>query len=218
MSQDKTTKQNGTTAAGYNLEALQREGRVLRQERSQSSNNHWLPNPANQGTQWKGSEASPLARILEKRPAFRVLIVDDSKPIRQLIRSLLNSFEVQNVGEASDGKDAIRSLQDSVPDLIITDLEMAPMNGIEFARQVRNNPRSPNPDMPIVIMTGHTERQRILEIHKSGLTEIMAKPVTPNFLSRNILVAMDRYDRKKASQLAAEADDETEDSDDFFNI
>ena len=210
----KQVKPNQRTVARYNADALNLE----RNQNLPGSRQPRSRDTSKQGATWKTGNESPLATILEQKPGFRILIVDDNKPIRQLIRSILLSFGVENIAEATDGRTAIRKLQETLPDLVITDLEMSPMNGLEFTHQVRNNPRSPEPDLPIILMTGHTEKRQIMEIRKAGLTEIIAKPVTPSFISRNILAAMGRFHQKKARQAAKLASHESADSEDFFSI
>jgi len=174
-------KTSTKTATGYDKSALEREQRRMAQPSEKKV--------------WKGAAESPIAGVLARNPNFRVMIVDDNRPVRHLVRSILLAFGVAHVDEADDGGDAIRRLLKETPDLVITDLEMAPMNGLEFTRQVRQNPQSPNPNLPIIVMTSYTEKERILEISRVGLTEVMAKPVTPKLLSRNITTAMENYER-----------------------
>jgi two-component system chemotaxis response regulator CheY len=207
------------SAGGYDNKALVQETIGLAQQG---------PVRESVGKVWKSGDASPLAPILEELPNFRVLIVDDNRPIRQLVRSLLLAFGVRNVDEAGSGVDAIRRINADIPDIVITDLEMSPMNGLEFTRQVRESPLSPKPDLPIIVMTAHTERQRIVEVLKAGLTEVMAKPITPKLLARNILTAMDRYQEQvvgkkqpkdstsQAPKERKQSDVPAEDSSDFF--
>jgi len=57
---------------------------------------------------------------------------------------------------------------------------MEPMDGLEFTRAVRMDPTSPNPFIPIIMLTGHTEMHRIVEARDAGVTEFLAKPVTAN--------------------------------------
>jgi CheY-like chemotaxis protein len=101
-----------------------------------------------------------LSRIASANPDFRVLIVDDCRPTRMLVRSILNVCGVSNIKDAVDGAEALEVLDSSLPDLIISDVQMTPLDGIEFSRLIRNDPHSPNPRMPIVIMTGHTKESR----------------------------------------------------------
>lgn len=109
---------------------------------------------------------------------LRVLVVDDSKNMRMLVKTILNAIGVQTVREAVDGQAALAELRGGPIDVAIVDWVMEPMDGLEFVRQVRTAEDSPNPFLPIIMMTGHTERHRIFKARDSGVTEFLAKPIT----------------------------------------
>ena len=75
---------------------------------------------------------------------IRLLIVDDHEPFRQFLRSTLqNKLEIQTIVEASDGEEAIELAQALQPDLILLDIGLPKLNGIEAARRIRDSaPRS----------------------------------------------------------------------------
>jgi DNA-binding NarL/FixJ family response regulator len=78
-----------------------------------------------------------------EKPTFRVLIVDDYEPWLGFILSSLQKWpQLQVVGEASDGQEAVQKSQQLQPDLILLDIGLPTMNGIEAARQIRQ--QSPN--------------------------------------------------------------------------
>ncbi|MEQ8604616.1 MAG: response regulator [Marivibrio sp.] len=108
-----------------------------------------------------------------------IMLVDDNPHMRALLRDILQGFEVQNIVECSDGSEAFAELQHRPADLVFVDWMMASLDGLAFTRLVRAAPDSPNPFLPIVMLTGHTERRRILEARDAGATEFLAKPVTP---------------------------------------
>jgi CheY-like chemotaxis protein len=113
---------------------------------------------------------------------LRVLVVDDSKNMRMLVRTVLNALGVQVVREAGDGQAGLHELRSGAVDVAIVDWVMEPMDGLEFVRQVRTAEDSPNPFLPIIMMTGHTERHRIFKARDSGVTEFLAKPITAKTL------------------------------------
>ncbi len=80
--------------------------------------------------------------------------------------------------EASDGKEAIEILRQWPADLAICDFAMKPMDGVEFTRLVRNSKISRNPYLPIIMMTGHADKNRVVEARDAGVTELLVKPVT----------------------------------------
>src|SRR5581483_11468752 len=81
-----------------------------------------------------------------------------------------------------DGQAAMNELRGNACDIAIVDWVMEPMDGLEFVRQVRSAEDSPNPFLPIIMMTGHTERHRIFKARDAGVTEFLAKPITAKTL------------------------------------
>ncbi|HEY4942820.1 MAG TPA: response regulator [Rhizomicrobium sp.] len=123
---------------------------------------------------------------------LKALIVEDNQHMRALLRSLLNALGIAVVFEASNGEDAFVLLRDKQPDIILSDLSMKPMDGIAFAREVRMSTSSPNPYIPIIMVTGHTERHRIEAARDAGVTEVLAKPITAGNLFQRIGEIVDR--------------------------
>jgi two-component system chemotaxis response regulator CheY len=113
---------------------------------------------------------------------LRVLVVDDSKNMRMLVRTVLTAIGVQTVREAGDGNSAMTELRSNPIDIAIIDWVMEPMDGLDFVRQVRTAEDSPNQFLPIIMMTGHTERHRIFKARDAGVTEFLAKPITAKTL------------------------------------
>ena len=131
-----------------------------------------------------------LTEITNENPDLKVLVVDDCGPTRLLVRSILGASGVREFIDASDGADALVAIQNNNPDLLISDVQMMPLDGIELSRLIRKNTRLPNPNIPIVMMTGFTEKGRIVELRAAGLTEVVAKPISPSMLCRNVVVAL----------------------------
>jgi two-component system chemotaxis response regulator CheY len=116
---------------------------------------------------------------------LKALVVEDNQHMRALLRALMSALGITTVYEATNGDDAFEILRDRKPDMILTDLSMKPINGIEFTLQVRNATSSPNPYIPIIMVTGHTERHRVEAARDAGVTEFLAKPITAqNLFSR----------------------------------
>ncbi|MBN9588201.1 MAG: two-component system response regulator [Alphaproteobacteria bacterium 64-11] len=121
-----------------------------------------------------------------------VLVVDDNPHMRSLLRALLNCAGVTQVCEAADGTAAITALADPTIDLVLTDMAMNPMDGVEFTRRVRNERDSPNPFVPVIMITGHAERARVEEARDAGVTEFLAKPLTSQNLYARIAEVVER--------------------------
>src|SRR6185312_711265 len=123
---------------------------------------------------------------------LKALIVEDNSHMRSLLRALLNSIGITDIAEAAQGQAAIKALRLRRPDLVLTDLAMKPMDGLEFTRYVRNDQNSPNPFIPIIMITGHTEKHRVEAARDAGVTEFLAKPITPQSLFTRISEIVER--------------------------
>jgi len=109
---------------------------------------------------------------------LRVLLADDNQHMRAIVMTVLVGVGVRHVRESRDGAEALNVLRDWPADVAIIDFQMFPVDGVEFTRLVRTAPDSKNPYLPIVMMTGHSERSRVVEARDAGVTEFIAKPLT----------------------------------------
>ncbi len=123
---------------------------------------------------------------------LQILVVEDNQHMRSLLRSLLNSIGIRVVYEATNGASALDVLREKSCDLILSDLAMKPMDGIDFTRDVRQSPRSANPFVPIIMVTGHTERNKVEAARDAGVTEFIAKPITAQSLFARIAEIVER--------------------------
>ena len=123
---------------------------------------------------------------------LRVLVVEDNHHMSSLIRTLLNSIGIREVHEAGNGAAALDVLREKRCDLVLSDLAMKPMDGIEFTREVRMSPRSVNTFLPIVLITGYTERCRVEAARDAGVTEFLAKPITAQSLFARLAEIVER--------------------------
>ncbi len=109
---------------------------------------------------------------------LRTLIVEDNEHMRALLRTVLSAIGVHTMLECFDGEAGLKEVETFRPDFIITDLNMLPMDGLDFARAIRRKPSQYIAFLPIIMVTGHTEKRRIEAARDAGVTEILAKPMT----------------------------------------
>jgi len=114
--------------------------------------------------------------------SLNVLLVDDNQHMRAITSAILQSAGIRNIREVSDGAMALEALRHRAVDLAIVDFNMFPLDGVEFTRLVRNSPDSSNPYLPIIMMTGHSEKSRVTEAREAGVTEFVVKPITAKAL------------------------------------
>ncbi len=123
---------------------------------------------------------------------IKVLIVEDKQHMRALLRALLNALGVTEIYEAIHGEHALEVLQSKRCDLILSDMAMEPMDGLAFTRRVRALDRRLNPSVPIIMISGHTERDRVEAARDAGVTEFLVKPITLQNLTMRIAEVMER--------------------------
>lgn len=116
----------------------------------------------------------------------RILVVDDMKPMLDLTKTILNIFGFQHVYTADNGEKAFELVCSKEPDLIITDWIMEPMDGLDLTRKIRNDERSPDPFVPIIMMTGFSSKLRVEAARDAGITEFLVKPYSSEDLYRRV--------------------------------
>jgi two-component system chemotaxis response regulator CheY len=111
-----------------------------------------------------------------------ILIVDDNQYMRKIVRNLLVNIGVRKVYEASDGIAGLDAIRIVTPDIVILDWELPLLNGAEFVRIVRSPGVFPVPDVPIIMLSSHGERWRVVEAVRLGVNEYLRKPVSAQAL------------------------------------
>ena len=105
------------------------------------------------------------------------LVIDDNAHMIQIVRSMLLGFGISRTYESRDAAEAFSITQNEMIDFIIVDYQMPILDGLEFTQLVRTGKDSPNPFIPIILLTAHTERSKIFAARDAGITEICAKPI-----------------------------------------
>jgi two-component system chemotaxis response regulator CheY len=111
-----------------------------------------------------------------------VLVVDDNQYMRKIVRNLLMNVGVREVFEAGDGIAGLDAIRTVGPDLVVLDWELPLLNGAEFVRIVRSPGVFPTPDIPIIMLSSHGERWRVVEAVRLGVNEYLRKPVSAQAL------------------------------------
>jgi len=112
---------------------------------------------------------------------LRVLIVDDQRTMRMIVRELLSQISIRDVIEADDGRAALDLIQDAsveAPDLVICDLHMANMDGMEFVNMVRRNKVPKLAGIPIIMLTGDKDSFMHEVSTQAGATKVLTKPIS----------------------------------------
>lgn len=112
-----------------------------------------------------------------------ILVVDDEESVRSFIRSYLQ-IEGFQVLEASNGKEGIQILSKQIPDLIVTDIMMPEMDGVEFFKELRKIPEAKT--IPVIMLTVKDEFNDIKFAYLIGVEEYVTKPFDPGVLMAHI--------------------------------
>ncbi len=121
--------------------------------------------------------------------SHRILIVDDSATTRGLIKRALqlSGLEVAEFHEAGHGQEALALLALHPVDLILADLHMPVMNGMELTRALLSNPATAH--IPVAIVSAEPSTHRLLELRRAGVKGYVRKPCTPETL-RNLVAPL----------------------------
>jgi len=129
-------------------------------------------------------EAKDLA---ERFATAKVLVVDDEHYMRKVVRTLLMSIGIRTVYEAPDGPSGLEMIRNMGPDVVIVDWQMPGLDGAGFVRMVRSPETFPFPNVPIIMLTGHGERSRVVEAMQIGVNEFLLKPVSSKALQSRMV-------------------------------
>jgi len=118
--------------------------------------------------------------------AYNVLIVDDSQTMRKVIRKtvMLSGFDIGECWEAGNGQEALEMVHTRWIDLILADLNMPVMNGLEMLRELRKD--ALNGHIPVVFITTEGSEQRLEEARALGIQGYVQKPFYPETI-RDVL-------------------------------
>lgn len=116
-----------------------------------------------------------------------ILVIDDEKAIRKTLTEIL-SFEGYKIEEASDGEEGLKKFKEKNYDLVLCDIKMPKLDGIEFLQKAGEA----NPDVPIIMISGHGNIETAVEAVKKGAFDYISKPPDLNRLLITIRNAMDK--------------------------
>jgi two-component system chemotaxis response regulator CheY len=142
---------------------------------------------------WSGYAARLRNRgVAEGMSKVRALIVDDSSVMRKIIeRSLRQAgIDLEKVVEASNGAEALGALRDNPVDLVLCDINMPVMDGLEFVRQVASIENAKG--VPIVMITTEGSESHVVQALSSGARGYIRKPFTPDQVKEHVLPVLEK--------------------------
>jgi CheY-like chemotaxis protein len=118
---------------------------------------------------------------------LRFLVIDDNAHMRRILRTLLHGFGTREVYEAEDGAGGLEAFTHYSPDIVVTDWAMPIFDGLELTQMIRQPGANNNPYVPIIMLTGHSEKKRVIAARDAGVTEFLAKPISAKALYQRVL-------------------------------
>jgi CheY-like chemotaxis protein len=118
---------------------------------------------------------------------LKFLVIDDNAHMRRIVRQLLHGFGSREIFEAEDGASGLEMFSAQKPDIVITDWAMPVYDGIEFTKTVRNSNSPVTRFVPIIMLSGHSEKRSVMEARDAGVTEFLTKPIAAKSLYERIL-------------------------------
>ncbi len=113
---------------------------------------------------------------------MKILLVDDSRTIRNIQKNVLAQLGYTDVMEASDGVEALKQIAEVRPDLTLVDWNMPNMDGISLVRKIRETDKA----MPLIMVTTEAEKRRVIEAIQAGVNNYVVKPFTAETLGEKI--------------------------------
>jgi len=118
----------------------------------------------------------------------KILLVDDSRTIRNIQKSVLMQLGHNDIVEAADGLEALDQYKKESPDLIFIDWNMPNMDGITLVRKIREIDKN----TPLIMCTSQAEKSRVLEAIKAGVNNYVVKPFMTESLAEKITQTMEK--------------------------
>ena len=117
---------------------------------------------------------------------LRILVVDDEPFMRRTIRAVLRAIDHFDVEEAPDGDLALDLVAVFRPDVVLCDIAMPRMGGLQFVAHLREHPVAELRLIPVIILTGHADETTVLDAARLQVSSFVVKPVSPNRLRAHL--------------------------------
>jgi CheY-like chemotaxis protein len=139
----------------------------------------------------RGSNGTYVPKLLPNGrinfAGLRILVADQNMFERRVVSQICRGFEVRNVVDVADGTEALDMMKTHRFDLVFCDVSLRGMSGLDLARQIRSDAAILDRQVPIILLTSQTQYAKIVAARDSGVTEIVAKPISPKLLQDRIV-------------------------------
>lgn len=121
-----------------------------------------------------------------------VLVIEPNMHIRSLIRQMLHDLGVREIYDANNSDIATEQLNSRIINLILIDDELEPMGGVPWTKMARTSPKTPDPNVPIILLSQQVEARMVVQARDAGVTDFLVKPFSLNQLQMRIKVALEK--------------------------
>ena len=127
--------------------------------------------------------------LIARLQSLRVLVIDDEPYMRKVTKTILSAIGIPSALtlEAEDGIAGFELARRNVPDLLIVDWEMPVIDGPQLVRMIRSPEETSLRDIPIIMLTAHSDTSRVVESARIGANEFVCKPVSIKTLRDRIV-------------------------------
>jgi CheY-like chemotaxis protein len=122
---------------------------------------------------------------------LRVMVVDDQDYVLSLMRTILYGLKIRNLLLATEALSAYEQIEEFDPNIVFSDWNMEPVDGMQFVRMIRTRNDSPNPHVPIIMVTAHNHIKKIKEARDTGANDFLIKPLTVKAIYSRIRATME---------------------------
>jgi two-component system chemotaxis response regulator CheY len=119
---------------------------------------------------------------------MNILIVDDFKTMLTIVDGILRQLGFKNIDQAADGQAALAKLQSNKYNLVLSDWNMEPMNGLDLLKEVRANDATKA--LPFILITAESKPDNIIAAKKAGVSNYIVKPFTANTLKEKLVAVL----------------------------
>lgn len=123
---------------------------------------------------------------------LKVLVIDDEPAMLEVLKGILSRCGVGDIKTSTDAAMAFEQMRYRVPDMILVDWEMEPLDGGDFMRLVRSDSRFQDRDIGLFVITGFPEEWRVTQAVRAGADDFIAKPVSTRAVKTKLIRYIDR--------------------------
>lgn len=121
-----------------------------------------------------------------------VLLIDDNRHMLSLLSEILRGLRIRDITMLTNAADAFKEMQITPVDVVFIDHAMSPISGIEFTNMIRTSKDSPDRFVPVIMVSGYSDTETVMEARDNGVTEFLAKPIAADGIYARILAVLER--------------------------